>query len=127
VNDVDQTPIDTGLPSALNGSLFVSHDAASGDVTVGASQTPGAASPGASGTYAGIQAQWKNGDLLASFFMRSGPISPWQGASGEVVFSNFRVLDGSPTSVPEPTSLALACFAMGGLAPVLLRRYRRSD
>ena len=120
VNDVNQAANVLGLGSS-SGTLFVSYDASTGNVTVGESTTTGASSPAASSTYSGIEQQWAGDDLLASFFLRSdGTLStPWQGGAETATFSNFRVLSGSATAVPEPAMIA--AWALGGL---LLRRRR---
>ena len=105
-------PLELGMSSpTLAGSLFVEYDAASGDVNVGAATTQGAAMPTVSGTFNGIQNQWNGGDLLTSFFIRSDGAG-WQSGTAEAVFSNFRVIEGSATSVPEPS--ALSSFAVCG-------------
>lgn len=114
VGDVDQTPIVLAVGASLSGSMFVSYDASSGDVTVGASQTPGAASASSSGTFAGIAQQWSAGDLLASFFIRSGPTIGWQGGDASVVFSNLRVTSGSAFEVPAPGGALVALVASAG-------------
>jgi hypothetical protein len=117
VNDQDQDVLDLGLASTLSGSLFVSYDAASGDVTVGAAPTMGAAAPTASGTYAGIQNQWTDGDLQLAFFLRSGPLFAWSGGGqGQAVFSNLRVLDGAPFAVPEPHAGGILLLLAGFVA-----------
>ncbi len=117
INDVDQAPLVLSTGASLSGTFFVGYDAVTGDVTVGASQTPSASTPDAVGTFAGIQNQWGGGDLLASFFLRSQDLplpgfDPWQGGgTAEAVFSNLRVLNGDPKSVgviPEPATIALA-------------------
>ena len=108
INDADQAPLVLGTSaSSLSGSLFVSYEASSGDIVLGASTSTGAAAPTVSGTYAGIQNQWNDEDLLASFFVRSdGPAGgEWLGGDASAVFSNFRVLSGSAVAIPEPSSL----------------------
>lgn len=124
INDQNQTPLILGLtPSTLAGSLFVEYDATTGDVIVGAATTPGAAMPAVSGTYSGIQNQWNDGALLASFFIRSdGP--GWQSGNAEAVFSNFRVLEGTTTAVPEPSALAGIGVCGICLARFMFRRQR---
>ena len=123
VNDVNQPASILALGSS-SGTLFVSYDASTGNVTVGESTTTGASSPAASATYSGIEQQWAGDDLLASFFLRSdGTLgTPWQGGTEQAVFSNFRVLSGTAEAVPEPGSLVLL---LGGIA--LFARRRRAS
>ncbi|MEL6108080.1 MAG: PEP-CTERM sorting domain-containing protein [Planctomycetota bacterium] len=124
VNDNDQAPLVLGTAtSTLSGSLFVSYEAASGDVLLGAATTTGAASPTVAGTYSGIQNQWNNEALLASFFIRSdGPAgAQWLGGDADAVFSNFRVLSGSAVAIPEPSS----SVALGLVGVWVLIRRRR--
>ena len=124
-NDVDLTPQTLSSETAsLEGSLFVSYDAASGDITLGANDVIGAAAPDRTATFAGLQNDWNDQGLLASFFIRSdGPLPPnrWNGGNGEATFENFRVLSGSATAVPEPS---LAWLAVSGLAWYGRRRLR---
>lgn len=112
-NDADAGSFITILPSTLSGSLFVSYDAVTGTITGGASQTPGAGSSSASGSFNMLQDQWNDENLLTSFFIRSGPLSPWAGGNAEAVFSNFRVLEGQPTALPGPSALALMAIVIG--------------
>ncbi len=124
INDQDQTPLSLGAAPTLSGSLFIAYDATSGDVTVGAATNPGVAMPTFSSTFSGIQNQWNGDDLMASFFIRSDGAG-WNGGTAEAVLSNFRVLEGSVTAVPEPS--VLAGLSMGGLLIVgLLYRRRRT-
>lgn len=113
----------TAVAASSSGSLFVSYDSASGDMTIGGSQSKGAAAPdtGGSATYDGIQNQWNDRDLFASFFIRSDPFT-WQGGgTAEATFSNFRILNGASQAVPEPTSLTVLFLFGTGLG---LRRRR---
>jgi len=130
VNDVDQPVQDTGLAASLSGSLFVEYDAAVGDLILGASTTPGAGSPSATVTFAGLQNQWAGSSLMASFFIRSEAIpilapNGWEGGDGTGTFSNFRILEGSALAIPEPASGLL----LGGLGAgvLFLRRHRNGD
>ncbi len=122
-----QAPLqDTGLAATLNGSLFVEYDATSGDVTLGASNVPGAGTPAGTTTFAGVQNEWTDKPLLASFFMRSEAITifapnGWAGGEATAAFSNFRVLEGQARAIPEPGSFCLT----GLLALTLLSRHRR--
>ncbi len=122
VNDVTQ-PVGSVSGTANSfGTFFVSYDHTSGDVTVGAANTQNAAAPTGSHTFAGIGNSWDNENLLASFFMRSDNPSgapTWNGTSAFALFSNFRVLSGTPTTIPEPTTAALVLI--GGIG-ILLRR-----
>ncbi|MEM7682232.1 MAG: dockerin type I domain-containing protein [Planctomycetota bacterium] len=91
------------LGATLSGSMFVSYDA--GEVTVGASTTPGAASATASTVFTTTDlSAWTGADLLASFFLRSDtqpPFvnTPWGDGDASAVFSNFRVLAGTPITL----------------------------
>lgn len=128
VADQDQLPIVLD-PSTLSGSMFVEYEASSGDVTVGASPVMGAAAPTTFGTFLGIQNNWGGTDLLASFFVRSDgptPGSGWSGGTADAVFSNFRVLNGTATSVPEPSTwVMLALTSLVLLTTSRVKRKRR--
>ena len=124
INDVDQdaVPLLT-TPASLTGALFVSYEASSGDVTIGASPTIGASVAAESHTFSGIQNQWDGTDLAVSFFMRSDQqliFSSWQGGQSEAVFSNFRVLSGAVTAIPEPSN-SIVLLSLG-LTLVFRRR-----
>lgn len=122
VNDVDQPAIPLALASTESGSLFVSYDALTGDVALGASTTPGAEAAAVAGTYSGIQNDWAGGDLLASFFIRSGPIEAWSGGgTAEAVFSNLRILEGEAMPVPVPGAPGVIALGVLGVG----RRRRR--
>ncbi|WP_182864635.1 hypothetical protein [Stieleria mannarensis] len=130
INDVDQTPVALGgspflNPASESGTLFVAYQASGGDVIVGASTTLAASAPTVSHTFAGIQNQWSGSDLMASFFLRSDsppPTSAWSGGNADAVFTNFRVLGGNPTAIPEPSAAVGTLWLIGALA---CRRSRR--
>ncbi len=130
VGYVDQPASVLALAPSLAGSFHVAYAAATGNVTVGIGGV-GAGTPAQQFTYAGIQDLWGEDDLLVSFFLRSTTVpnpfggadlyGPWAGGGeGSVTFSDFRVLDGSATQVPEPMAVALLPLLAGGL----LRRRR---
>lgn len=123
-NDVTASPQPIFVGAALTGSMFASYDAATGNITLGASTTPGAASPAGTTTFTGVQNGWDNTLLLTSFFLRSDNSlgQAWQSGNAQAVFSNFRVLSGSPTAIPEPATLATFAFATA----LLLRRRRNT-
>jgi hypothetical protein len=121
------------LPEAFDneyfGSLSVSYDALSGDVTVGAAQFLGAPDPLAptqTVTFSGLTdlSAWNGTDgLVVSFFLRSDdpPLyDNWTGQAANATFFDFTVIDGAAIQVPEPTSLAL--LGLGGLAMMRRRR-----
>ncbi|TVQ76059.1 MAG: hypothetical protein EA380_09470 [Phycisphaeraceae bacterium] len=121
INDVNQTPgIIFATPNLVR-SFFVSYNSATGDVVVGVGNT-GAASPSATTTFAGIQNSWSGGLLMASFFLRSdGALGDaWTSGAADAVFTNFRVLSGTPIEVPSPGSAAL--LALSGV--IVTRRKR---
>jgi hypothetical protein len=121
VDDSNLMPLPIGVGAALRGSMFVGYNALTGDVILGASQSAGASSPIATTTHAGIQNDWDDDGLLVSLFLRSQAVPlpllpdllPWQGGDADAIFSNLRVLSGTPrevgaaTGVPLPSSLAL--------------------
>lgn len=126
INDVDQPALALGNPifnpSTLSGTLFVAYNSASGNVVVGASPAPGAVTPTVLDSFDGIQNQWSGGNLMASFFIRSddpSPLQAWSGGNADAIFSNFRVLSGSPVAIPEP-STAIGTVVLAGM--ILLRR-----
>lgn len=122
-NDVNLTPQPLSLNAPVSGSMFVSFEQATGNVTVGLAPTLGAIFADAStlkATYAGVQQTWAGDDLLASFFLRSdtAPIfapTAWAGGDATAVFSNLRVLEGGAIAVPEPGSLLLLLGLGAGL------------
>jgi len=109
------------------GLFTVSYEALTGDVTVAITpSTP----PVYNYTYKFFGAtdlpNWTDDDLLVSFFLRSDintlpPISPWSGESAEADFFDFTVVEGTPITVPEPTSLAIFSLGLLGIS----RRRRR--
>jgi hypothetical protein len=132
VGDADQPAELLGLTATASGSLFIGYEAATGDITVGASQTPSASSATVSGKYSGIQNQWNDRGLMTSFFIRSDALPPllpsgWSGGGTlDAVFSNLRVLEGNPTAVPEASHQALlGCLVV--LSVVLHRRRLAED
>lgn len=125
VGDVNQTPKLLALAPELSGSLFIGYEAATGDITVGAASSAGASSPTVTGTFEGLQNQWNDADLLASFFIRSDglvPGSQWNGGNADAVFSNFRVIQGTATAIPEP---AAVCFLTATLSLLIAWRRRK--
>ncbi|AUB82351.1 hypothetical protein [Candidatus Thiodictyon syntrophicum] len=118
VDDVNQTPLALPVLASASGSMFVSYQATSGNVTLGASRTQGVSNPTGTGTFTGIQNNWDGGNLLVSFFLRSdGSLgTPWQSGTAHAVFSNLRVLSGTPLAVPAPPPLALLALGLAALA-----------
>ena len=137
VNDMNQLPVALPLAATMTGSLFVAYDAATGSVVIGASQSQGAVAPTLTDEFAGIQNQWNDQDLVASFFVRSAEVPPfapvgtlagWNGGgTAEVQFSNVRVLAGTPMALAIPEPSAAALFGAASIAwMVRTRRSRRS-
>ncbi|MEM9418862.1 MAG: hypothetical protein AAGA25_07430 [Planctomycetota bacterium] len=98
-------------------SLFVSYDSTSGDVIVapglvGLDFVPASPIFGSADISLGDQVQ-------LSFFLRSDELTlptfaanpiefdPYGGESAEAVYSNFRVLEGTPILIPEPSAFSL--------------------
>ncbi|MGB0766485.1 MAG: PEP-CTERM sorting domain-containing protein [Phycisphaeraceae bacterium] len=109
------------------GSMHLSYDANTGNITVGTG-TVGGNAPTASATLTGatVYGLWNadNNDdlLLVSVFLRSqgGFLPALTTGSTTAVFTDFRVTSGSAVNIPEPTSLTL--LGIGGL---LVSRRRR--
>lgn len=123
IDDVTQLPQFVNFNAITQGSFFTSYEAATGNVTVGANDSPGATTGFATTTFLAIQNQWAQEDLLLSFFIRSDDTlgTAWQGGGrARATFSNFRVLEGEAITIPEPTSALLLVTAGAGL----LRRRR---
>lgn len=107
------------------GSFIVAYTAQVGatasSLVAGYAPTPGDDTAANSFTFTGLQETWDDEGLLVSFFLRSdstvGPL--WSAGDATAVFSNFRVLEGTPIEVPEPTTAVLLAAAGAGL---LLRR-----
>jgi hypothetical protein len=123
VNDVTQPSGPVSGVAGAAGTFFVSYDQPTGNVVVGAANTPNALTPTGTHTFAGLANGWDGQDLLASFYMRSdnpGTFPTWNGNSATALFSNFRVLGGTPIAVPEPGTAALV--VIGGIGLWLRRR-----
>lgn len=133
----NDSPVTKSLSSAVSptvtgstyaGSLTVAYDATTGDITVGAAPQSVNATPlppTGTATFTGSTdlADWAGDDLIVSFFLRSDAPSiftNWTGDSAEADFFDFTVVQGSPTLVPEPASLAMLGFGL-----VCLRSRRR--
>ncbi|MEM1013622.1 MAG: PEP-CTERM sorting domain-containing protein [Planctomycetota bacterium] len=128
VNDVTISPTPLiQLFASATGSMHISYSASTGDIVVGTG-TVGASAPSQSATFDGatVYDLWNaDGDddlLVVSLFLRSvGAFTPaLTSGSTTAVFSDLRVISGTPVAIPEPTSLAM--LAVGGL---LIARRRR--
>jgi len=102
-NDVnlDPKPLGSGFTSAAatSGSLFVAYTAATGTITLGYRNTTGAATPQKEQSFDNLQQSWSGDDLVVSFFLRSDN-GGWSGDTWQTVFSNLRVLSGTPKTLP---------------------------
>lgn len=114
VDDVNQ-PSEAFGGAFTNGRFFLRYESATGNVSVGVTRLGSFPSPDVFRTLTGIQKQWDDEPLLVSFFLRSQTLGPIRGlSSGQVnaIFSNFRVLNGTPLTIPEPTTTVLATLAL---------------
>lgn len=123
INDVDQAPQTIAVPASLSGRMLVSYNAATGDIEVGVSTNGDDVAEG-SHVFSGMQNSWTDGGLIPSFFVRSDDVLalPWQSGNSTTIVTNFRVLSGSATAIPEPGS---GLVLIGGGLTIGLRRRRR--
>jgi len=128
-DDVTSLPEDFFAdPNAnLNGSMSVRYFANTGTFFVGVGAF-GANDILESIQYAGLQNSWDNDHLIPSLFLRSqqplGGIPFETTGKGEVVFSNFRILEGEAVrAIPEPSTYA-AIFGVIALGLAAWRRKR---
>lgn len=112
------------ISPVTTGSFLIAYAAATGNLTAGYSPTPGDSMAANAFIFPGLQNLWDDQGLLVSFFLRSdGTLGkPWTAGNATAAFSNFRVLGGNATTIPEPTTMLL----MVGLTTVCLGRRRRS-
>jgi hypothetical protein len=113
INNVNfETPKGLALGGPLAGTMTLAYAADTGSITATVGNT--------SATFAAIQDQWSGTSLLPSFFLRSAAQSPlvsaWSAGTAAATFSNFTVLSGTATVVPEPTAALLMLVATLGLA-----------
>lgn len=125
-NDVNQAVGTIAGPTPQNSArMITTYDASSGDIVVGVSTNNDDIAEG-SFTFAGLQNDWTDGNLMVSFFIRSDQfftLTPWESGSSETTVTNFRVLSGTPVSaVPEPQS---AILLVGFSLCLFSRRNRR--
>lgn len=109
INDNNVWPQSVLQAEQLTGSMFVSYDAATGNITGGIGNAGGSA-PLYTATLAGIQNSWTDALLFPAFFVRSESFltgQGWTSGTASIVFSNFRVLP-----VPEPSSLTLLAWSL---------------
>jgi hypothetical protein len=134
-DDGDLVPVPISVGAALQGALFLTYDAPSGDVILGAAQSPGAGSPVATATYFGIQNDWDDEGLLVSVFLRSQSFTipltsisepPWQAGDADASFFSLRVLSGTPIEIDRPAGIPLPpTLALLVLGLLLLHRQSR--
>lgn len=123
IDDSSQTPLFLGLSPATSGRFFVRYDSISGDIILGLNASPGSELPSNTVTFSGLQNDWNDAPLLASFFLRSDLI-PLTGTVN-TVFSNFVVLEGTPVSVvPLPAAAWLFGSGFIGLIGIAGRNAR---
>ena len=125
IDDSLQGPIPFGPGATSSGRFFAQYDSSSGDIIYGVNTTPGSDVPSHTGTFLGLQNNWGNVPLLASFFLRSDTLpafglNPLTSGTLTAVFSNFEVLQGTASAVPLPGAVWLFGAALGGFA--ILRR-----
>jgi len=130
-NDVTALPNDfnTNANADFNGSLFVEYVANTGTFFLGVGAL-GDTLQSESIQFAGLQNGWNDAVLIPNIFLRSDNIGglglPYSTTGqGEVVFTNFSVLEGTALrAVPEPATYA-ALFGAAALALALRRRTTR--
>jgi hypothetical protein len=129
VNDVGtggNPPLGFGVDT--DGTMFLTYDGTTGNITLGWADAVGALSADVTdSTYTGsvISDNWADTPLLVSVFMRSDATggSAWTSGTAEGVFSDLRVISGSPIAIPEPGMVGFVLAGFGLL--IWLRRQRR--
>lgn len=118
--DVDNTFLaETALDT---GRFLVDYQAATGDVMVGIS-VDGDDVAEEWVTYSNLQDSWDDEGLLVSFFARGdNGLTNWGGGTADAIFTDFHVITGSATAVPEPSTVCIVAMLAGGIA---LRRRRQ--
>lgn len=122
VDDADSGTTLLGLAAQDAARFIVDYTAATGTISLGVSLDGDDVTEG-SVDFVGFQDQWDDEGILVSFFARGdNGIFNWSSGTADAVFSDFHVISGSPTAVPEPHSFAVLSLVTAGL--ISLRRKR---
>lgn len=110
-------PADYSLSGVDQGRMAVQYFSSTGNFWLKVTDLTGGGAVTITRQLAGIQNNWDDKPLLASFFLRSDDTLGAPLASGQLTatFSNFTVVSGTPITVPEPTAVGLLLLGLACL------------
>ena len=107
-------PTAYSLPGVDQGRMAVQYFSSTGNFWLKLTEFSGGGAVTITRQVAGIQNNWDDKPLLASFFLRSDDTLGAPLTTGQLTatFSNFTVVSGTPIAVPEPTAAGLMLLGL---------------